>query len=100
MAKYAITTIDNPYNPFNDFTSWLLFDSQKGYNTCSYLDRVSEVEDDMTDEEKEAAVEKGIDDIIDNDFLNLYRKVKKSDYEKGIDILETPDGKPEMVEST
>jgi len=82
MANVAITTVDNPYNPFNDFTSWLLFDSQKGYNSCSYLDRVCDITDDMTDEEQDAEVERGIDEIIDNDIFNLYKKVRPSDYTK------------------
>lgn len=31
----AITTFDNPYNPFEQFSNWFLFDVEKGYNTCS-----------------------------------------------------------------
>lgn len=33
----AITTFDNPYNPFEQFSDWFLFDVEKGYNTCAYL---------------------------------------------------------------
>lgn len=80
--KVAITTVDNPYNPFLDFTQWLLFDSQKGYNTCSYLARISNVDETMSEEEEDAEVERAIDEIIKNDFLNLYKKVKPSDYKK------------------
>ena len=32
----AITTFDNPFNPFTQFTEWLLFDKEKGYTTCEY----------------------------------------------------------------
>lgn len=33
----ALTTFDNPYNPFEQFSDWFLFDVEKGYNTCAYL---------------------------------------------------------------
>ncbi len=39
--EYMLTTEDNPYNPFTNFDEWYAFDTQKGYNTCGYLARVS-----------------------------------------------------------
>lgn len=78
--KVAITTIDNPYNPFNDFTSWFMFDIQKGYNTCGYLARISRTSDELTDEENDTEVEKAIDEIVKNDIFNIYKKVKPKDY--------------------
>lgn len=78
--KVAITTFDNPYNPFTDFTSWFMFDIQKGYNSCGYLARITKDEDNMTDEETDEEVERGIDEIIKNDPLNIYKKVKPTDY--------------------
>lgn len=68
----AITTIDNPYSPFEDFTKWYMFDVTKGYNTCSYLSRIMDFMN--LDEEN---VEIAIDEIIKNDFLNIYKKIKK-----------------------
>ena len=37
---YLLTTIDNPYDPFEQFSLWLLFDKEQGYNTLEYLGRV------------------------------------------------------------
>ena len=73
-----ITTVDNPYDPFTQFESWFMFDSEKGYNTCGYLARIIETTPDMTDEEYNKENERAIDEIIRYDFTNLYRKVKKS----------------------
>ena len=46
-----LTTFDNPFDPFDQFTSWLLFDKAKGYNTCELLGRITNFEDDMTEKE-------------------------------------------------
>ena len=46
MAKKCmLTTIDNPFDPFEQFTSWLLFDEEKGYHSCSYLGRIARTSD-------------------------------------------------------
>ena len=78
MAKrIGITTFDNPYDPFDQFTLWFLFDVEKGYNTCSYLGRIVKLSEDMTQKEEDEEVERAIDQIIENDFLNIYKKVSK-----------------------
>lgn len=73
-----LTTFDNPFNPFDDFKSWFAFDVEKGYNSCSYLARIARIEDDFSDEETNAEIERAIDEIIDHDFLNIYKKVSKN----------------------
>ena len=79
MAKECmITTFDNPYNPFDDFTSWFMFDIEKGYNTCSYLGRIVNLSDDLCQKEVDEEVERAIDEIIFYDFRNIYKKVYKN----------------------
>lgn len=80
--SYALTTFDNPYNPFEQFDEWFLYDVEKGYNTCSYLARIARTSDEFTDEENNQEILRAIDEIVRYDFLNIYKKVKKSDYEK------------------
>ena len=75
--RVSITTIDNPYDPFDQFNQWFLFDIEKGYNTCSYLGRIVQLYEGMTQKEEDEAAERAIDKIIENDFLNIYRKVYK-----------------------
>lgn len=71
-----LTTIDNPYNPFEQFTSWWLFDTEKGYNSCSYLMRIANVSDELSEEECSEEIERAIDEIIKYDFRNIYKKAK------------------------
>ena len=80
-SECMLTTIDNPYNPFEQFTSWFLFDVEKGYNSCDYLGRIARTSDSFTEEENNKEVERAIDEIIKYDFMNIYKKVFKKDYE-------------------
>ena len=77
MAVCALTTIDNPFDPFEDFDSWYAFDTDKGYYSCSYLDRIANTSSQMSDKENEQEIERAIDEIIKYDFMNVYKKVKK-----------------------
>lgn len=73
-----LTTFDNPFDPFEQFVFWFLFDTEKGYNTCSYVGRIANISDDMTDQEKAIENERAIDEIIKYDFMNRYKKVTKT----------------------
>ena len=70
----ALSTTDNPYNPFADFDSWYRFDLDKGYSSCSYLDRIAMTSSAFTDEENMREIERAIDEIVSLNG-NLYYKV-------------------------
>jgi hypothetical protein len=74
----ALTTFDNPFNPFTEFTSWFMFDTENGYNSCAYLGRIAKTSDQLTEEENDKEVERAIDEIIFLDFRNIYRKIKRN----------------------
>ena len=80
MANCMLTTVDNPFNPFEQFTSWWLFDIEKGYNSCSRLMRIANLSDDLSSKEEEIEIERAIDEIIKYDFMDVYKKVKKEDF--------------------
>lgn len=75
MSKCALTTFDNPYDPFDQFDSWYMFDIDKGYNSCSYLDRIAATSDQLSEQENDQEIERAIDEIILFDSLNIYKKV-------------------------
>lgn len=72
----ALTTVDNPYNPFDDFDKWFLFDVTKDYNSCGYLARIAKTSEQLTEKENIELIEQAIDEIVK---LNptLYRKIYK-----------------------
>lgn len=72
-----LTTFDNPFDPFDQFTSWLLFDKEKGHNTCEYLARIVNLSDDMSQEEIDIETERAIDSIIKYDVTNTFKKVTR-----------------------
>ena len=77
-ANCMLTTFDNPFNPYEDFTSWFLFDVEKGYNTCSYLARIARTSNQLSDKENDVEIERAIDEIIKNDFRDIYLKIGPS----------------------
>lgn len=74
-----LTTFDNPYNPFTQFSQWFLFDVERGYNTCGKIARIAKLSDDLSQKEESDEIDRAIDRIIELDFLNIYKKVRESD---------------------
>lgn len=78
MIRYAITTKDNPYDPFKDFSSWFMFDVEKGYNTCDLLARVAMTTELLSEREYNEEVSRAIDEIIKDDFMDKYVKLQQT----------------------
>ena len=72
-----LSTIDNPYDPFDNFSSWYMYDVEAGYNSCAYLARIAKTSEQFTDTENDEEIERAIDEIIQYDFRNIYVKVKR-----------------------
>lgn len=73
----ALTTIDNPYDPFEQFTLWYQFDMEKQYNSCAYLARMARMFSNFSEEENDLQIEEAIDEIIKSDFRKIYKKLVK-----------------------
>ena len=78
MSKIALTTADNPYNPFTQYDAWYRYDEDKGYHTCSYLARIARPSDELSETENDEELERAIDEILKYNPLCEYKKV----YEK------------------
>ena len=78
MSKQSmLTTVDNPFDPFEQFSSWFLFDVEKGYNSCGKLARIANVSESMSETEFNNEIDSAIDKLIKVDLLDIYKKVTK-----------------------
>ena len=71
--RVHITTIDNPFNPFEDFASWYDFDMEKGYCSCQRVARLANITDDMRDIEEEAEVERATKRLFEIEPLDIFQ---------------------------
>ncbi len=77
MRAVALTTEDNPFDPFEEFDQWNAFDQGKGYDTCSYLARIAKSSDELSEEEQLTAIEQAIDEIVELNLTGNYKKIEK-----------------------
>ncbi len=80
MAAYTesmLTTFDNPYDPFDDYRAWYVWDSNAGYNTSGLLARLTKVSNEMSDSEYWEVVGLAIDEILERDVLGIYKKIER-----------------------
>lgn len=76
-----ITTLDNPFNPFTQYDQWFAFDSDKGYNTQSFLARIVKTSDELSEADQQQALIDGVDQIANENVLGIYLKVTPSSFE-------------------
>lgn len=71
----ALTTVDNPYNPLEDFNGWYNWDMRHGYSTCCLLARIAPAPaDNLPDTYNRQIKEQCIDRIVKL-FPLTYKKV-------------------------
>lgn len=78
MIDHRLTTKDNPYDPFDQFSEWYMFDVQHGYNSCELLTRIGYFPESLTEAEIYREKDRAIDEILKNvDFMGIYKKVSR-----------------------
>lgn len=75
-----LTTLDNPYSPFTQFTEWYEFDTAHNYNSLNYLARIVKDSHELSEVDQLLSLETGIDEIIDLNILGIYVKVTPSTF--------------------
>ena len=82
MMTIALTTSDNPYDPFTEWEKWYQYDECHGYHSCSVLARVAKTSPGLSPKENETIKEQAIDLIVSH--LPLVSNDEKAFYVKAI----------------
>lgn len=83
--RVMVTTTDNPYDPFEDFGDWYIYDTLKGYNTTNRLASIVHTSESYSDYENNEEINKGIEELrktgaitADGDLV-AYKRIYKDD---------------------
>lgn len=83
-----LTTFDNPYNPFVDFTSWYKYDCEMMYNTCGRLARLADINSEMTEREIDAEKEEAMNFIVKYDLEGIFFAGTKEQIDNWLKVKE------------
>jgi len=75
VQLHMLTTVDNPYDPFTEYTKWSAFDEERGYYTPQLLGRVVVFSDELSETDQDLAIESAIDEIVKHNVSGMHRKV-------------------------
>lgn len=76
-----LSTFDNPFSPFTQFAEWYAFDVRHGYHSAAFLARIVATSDELSEHDQAMAIEQAIDEIVSENVLGLWRKVKEDDFD-------------------
>lgn len=74
-----LTTIDNPFDPFEESDNWRRYDEDHGYYTNSLMARCLSVHDEMSDDAFNFQVEQIVDELVKLNLLGIYKKAVKGE---------------------
>lgn len=75
MKRYLLTTVDNPFDPVEEYELWMQFDHSNGYYTDQRLARVCPISLNCTDAENQRVINGAVDDFIRLDENGIYKRV-------------------------
>jgi hypothetical protein len=77
MIRHMLTTVDNPYDPFDQFDLWFAYDVGKGYNSSGLLALLGSYTSDLSEAIRAESLEHAIDRVVELNPLGIHRKVSK-----------------------
>ena len=85
--EVMLSTIDNPYNPFDNFDQWYSYDELKARQEnrptcCGYLARVDASSDEVSEAEQIQTMNDIIDEIVQLNLSGKFIKLTRSEAAK------------------
>ena len=77
-TKTMVTTVDNPFDPFEEFDKWNRFDKDHGYNTWSFVCRLAKLSDEMTQREIDDELSAACAEIAYYNVSGIHKKIDKT----------------------
>lgn len=74
---HALTTVDNPYNPFTHWHDWFQFDNRQEYYSTALLARVVTTSYALSEQDQDLAVELAIDEIVELNVSGMHKKISQ-----------------------
>lgn len=81
---YMLTTVDNPIDPFTDFSGWYNRDLALGYDTMGLLARVAAVPSDLSDMDREEAIAAAMKEVAHYNVTGMHRLVTEQDFKSSL----------------
>ncbi len=79
---FMLTTVDNPYNPFEEWIPWYMQDIKLGHDTCGLLARMCFTADGINDEAELYAMRR----IVKNNFSGKHIIVTQDTFDELIKL--------------
>lgn len=77
-TEYMLTTVDNPFDPFTQFTEWFAYDTAMGYHTAAFLARIAHTSDELSDADQRLAIQSAIEEIVRENVSGKHKKVSRT----------------------
>ena len=92
MQLSMLSTIDNPFSPFDQYQEWYAFDSSRHYNSSGLLARITVMSNELSEADQSEAIELAIDEIVRENISGMHVKVTKDFPENYFDLEEVSTG--------
>ena len=79
LEDIMLTTVDNPWSPFDQFDEWLQFDRSQGYESLPLLGRVAVTSNEMSDYDSDVEIVRAIKEIVSENVSGMHKFVTRGE---------------------